>query len=229
MEITGHRGARDERPENTLAGFQHIVDLGIKAAELDIHLSSDGHLMVFHDETLDRTTNGTGPLKHKSRDELQRLDAGDGEKIPTLPEVLNLLLTHNFQVQIEIKDPDTVTPLITYLESLSAEQLSLLIVISFDHRTILKVKEALPSLRTTAILYGYPLDPCSLVNAAKANGLSINIEFIDEELVKRLKERNYTLTVWNANTKEQWEKMRTMDIDYLCTDVPSKIIEWSKD
>ncbi len=226
MKLMGHRGAREEKPENTMAGFKHIASLGLKAAELDIHLSADGHIMVFHDETLDRTTNGSGLLKDKTLVELKKLDAGSGEQIPTLKEVLEYLLPLDFEVQVEIKDPEVVGPLLSYLETLSSKDYSQLIIISFDHRTIYKVKNQIPNIRTTAILYGYPLDPCSIVKAARADGLSINIEFIDAELVTKLKKENYLLTTWNANNKKQWEDIKDLGIDYICTDAPTEILKW---
>lgn len=228
MKIMGHRGARHEKPENTLSGFKHVIDLGLKCVELDIHLSRDGEIVVIHDETLDRTTNGTGPVNAQDLSFLQSLDAGEGEKIPTLKEVFNLLLPEEFEIQIEIKDSNAVTPLIKLLKSLNAEQRRNLIVISFDHRTIFEVKKAIPSMRSTAIIYAYPLDPCSLIKAANADGLSINIEFADKELIEKVHAQNFLVTAWNANTKEQYTKMKEIGIDYMATDTPSEIETWAK-
>ncbi len=225
MKLMGHRGARNEKPENTMAGFRHLIDLGLKCVELDIHLSRDGEIMVIHDETLERTTNGTGPVSEHDLASLQKLDAGEGEKIPTLKEVLNLLLPESFEVQIEIKDPNAVTPLIDYLNQLEEDQKAQIIVISFDHRTIYKVKNQIPSLRTAGILYAYPLDPCSIIKAARADGISVNIQFVDEDLVKKVKEEKYSITVWNANTKEEYEHMKELGIDYIATDAPTTLLD----
>ena len=94
--IMGHRGAMGHAPENTMASFRKAVELGVEAIELDVHLSSDGKLVVIHDETLDRTTDGQGPVVAKTLTELKALDAGSwykpefaGERIPTLEEVLD--------------------------------------------------------------------------------------------------------------------------------------------
>jgi len=228
MKIMGHRGARNEKPENTLAGFKHIISLGLKCVELDIHLSRDGEIVVIHDATLERTTNGTGPINAQDLSSLQSLDAGEGEKIPTLNEVLSLLLPEGFEIQIEIKDPNSVIPLIKFLKDLDAKQRKNLIIISFDHRTIFEVKKAIPSIRTTGIVYAYPLGPCSLIKAANADGLSINIEFADADLVKKIHAQNFFVTVWNANTKEQYEKMKNIGIDYMATDTPTEILKWAK-
>jgi|TARA_Y100000780_G_C13695685_1_gene421698 glycerophosphoryl diester phosphodiesterase len=222
----GHRGARNEAPENTMAGFQHIVDMGLTAVELDIHASKDGQIVVIHDETLERTTQGKGRVSDKTLQELKQLDAGEGEKIPTLKEVLDFLKPYQFEVQIEIKDPKVVAPLIDLFKEWDEKERERLIIISFDHRTIYKVKNQIPTLKTAAILYGYPLDPCSVVKAARADGLSVNIEFVDKDLADKLKEEGLTLTVWNANTKEHWEQIKDIPIDYLATDNPSDLLQW---
>jgi glycerophosphoryl diester phosphodiesterase len=95
--LIAHRGGAVEAPENTLAAFRYSLALGIRWFELDVQMSRDGALVVFHDETLDRTTNGDGPIGSLTLEDLRRLDAGSwfgsqyaGERIPTLREVLEL-------------------------------------------------------------------------------------------------------------------------------------------
>src|SRR5678815_3228387 len=111
--IIAHRGGSLEAPENTLASFRHAVDVGAKFVELDVQMSSDGGLVIIHDETLDRTTTGSGPVGALTFDELRELDAGvkkgdkwKGEKIPTLREVLDLCVGAGVGVVIELKSPD---------------------------------------------------------------------------------------------------------------------------
>jgi glycerophosphoryl diester phosphodiesterase len=91
MQVYGHRGASAERPENTLAAFRRAVELGAAGIELDVHLSGDGVPVVIHDATLDRTTDGTGPVDGRTAAELAALDAGGGEGVPTLAQVLDLI------------------------------------------------------------------------------------------------------------------------------------------
>ena len=87
FEVTGHRGARALSPENTLAGFLLAADLGCDNVELDVHLTKDGDLAVIHDETIDRATNGSGPVSSYTMAELKQFHAGEGERIPSLREV----------------------------------------------------------------------------------------------------------------------------------------------
>lgn len=103
--VIGHRGACAHAPENTLASFAKAADLGCRMVEFDVKLSKDGVPIVFHDDTLERRTDGRGPVAAQTLAELKRLDAGAGERIPTLDEVLALCLARGMAVNIELK-PD---------------------------------------------------------------------------------------------------------------------------
>lgn len=109
-EIVAHRGSRINRPENTLTAFEEAIRVGADGIELDVHLSKDGEVVVIHDETVDRTTNGSGRVRHLTIAELKELDAGSwfdaafaGEKIPTLLEVLELLERTGFRGSLNIE------------------------------------------------------------------------------------------------------------------------------
>lgn len=102
-KIIGHRGAMARAPENTLAGFRKARELGATMIEFDAKLSRDGAPMLIHDETVDRTTDGSGAVRDMDFDTLRALDAGDGERIPTLEEGLRLALDIGLAVNIEIK------------------------------------------------------------------------------------------------------------------------------
>lgn len=111
-QIVAHRGSSGNRPENTLPSFAEAVRVGADVIELDVHLSKDGYLIVMHDEDVDRTTNGKGLIREKTLKELKQLNAGGwfsdkykSSKIPTLKEVLDLLLVRNYRgaLTIEIK------------------------------------------------------------------------------------------------------------------------------
>ena len=156
-KIFAHRGSKGTHPENTLASFKEAVRVGSDGIELDVHLTKDGQLVVIHDETVDRTTNGTGEIRNLTLAEIKAMDAGSwfhnkyaGEKIPTLEEVLLLLteLGFNGQLNIELK-----TDVIQYkglvekcLALQSAKDWPFAIVYSsFNPYTLVELKEANPS------------------------------------------------------------------------------------
>ena len=156
-KIFAHRGSKGTHPENTLASFKEAVRVGSDGIELDVHLTKDGHLVVIHDETVDRTTNGTGEIRNLTLAEIKAMDAGSwfhnkyaGEKIPTLEEVLLLLteLGFNGQLNIELK-----TDVIQY-KGLVEKCLALqstkdwpfaIVYSSFNPYTLVELKEANPS------------------------------------------------------------------------------------
>ncbi|MCC3357864.1 glycerophosphodiester phosphodiesterase [Bacillus sp. REN16] len=115
-KIYGHRGAKGIYPENTLLSFKKAIDQGVDGLELDVHLTKDGEVVVIHDETLDRTTTGTGWIKDMTLAEIKKCSAGkpfthfdkyeedwDNEQVPTLEEVLGLLAPYDLELNIELK------------------------------------------------------------------------------------------------------------------------------
>jgi glycerophosphoryl diester phosphodiesterase len=101
--VGGHRGNPAEQPENTLASFRSAIDVGVDMIECDVHLSSDGQLVVIHDHTLERTTNGSGLVRQHTLAELRELDAGGGERLPVLAEVCELARGAGVGLCVEIK------------------------------------------------------------------------------------------------------------------------------
>lgn len=143
--IIGHRGAAGLQPENTLPGFQAAVELGVQAVELDVHLC-DGQLVVIHDPTLERTTNGSGPVSATSLAALRELDAGGNAIIPTLTEVVDVL-PEQIGLNVELKGEGTAAALAAWLPAPGRRQI---LVSSFDH-------DALRSFRT--LRDDYPAAP----------------------------------------------------------------------
>src|SRR5262249_45203421 len=114
IQVCGHRGAAGLAPENTLASFAKALELGVDLVECDVHCSADGHVMVIHDETLQRTTNGTGRVDAHPFDTLRTLDAGNGERIPELREVAELV-KERAELVCEFKSAESVAPAVACL------------------------------------------------------------------------------------------------------------------
>ncbi|MEE2743005.1 MAG: glycerophosphodiester phosphodiesterase family protein [Bdellovibrionota bacterium] len=223
-KIIGHRGAKGESPENTLKSIKKALDLGCGGVEIDVHLSRDEHLMVIHDWTLDRTTSGQGKVKDYTLEELKKLNAGEGETIPTLDEVLNLVKGYKESVVlIEIKAPGCEKRIIDCVDSLEMKERS--IIKCFHHGPLKMIKDLRPDFKTHCLLYGRPLNPVEIVKAAKGDGLSISHETFDKELVSECLNQGLEMTVWNANTVEDMELFKQMGFHYICTDFPSLFLK----
>lgn len=219
--VLGHRGAKGEKPENTLLGIKYALDLGVKAIEIDIHLNLDQELVVIHDDTVDRTTNGHGKVSSISSIDLKNLDAGQGEKIPFLEEVFDLYKDYNFTLFIEIKALGCEKKLAGLIKN--RELYSKIIVKSFNHRIVKKIKEIDSKIKTSCLLYGLPINAVNIIENAKADGISISVSTVDQALVDLCQHNNYKVTVWNINKKEDLKPFVDMGVDFIGTDFPSKV------
>lgn len=105
-QLIAHRGGNINSPENTLMAFQHAIELGVDWIEFDVQRTQDNVLVVFHDEMIERTTNGSGSVGEKTIEQIQALDAGNGEQVPTFEQVIALAKKNNVGIMPEAKSPD---------------------------------------------------------------------------------------------------------------------------
>ena len=161
--VVGHRGAMAYEPENTLRSFARAIGYGCCRIELDVHGSKDGHLVLLHDDTLDRTTNGSGYVWDYTLEELKRLDAGEGEKIPTLQEVLDLI-RGKIRLLLEIKQEGIEADVISLIDENELEDE--IVISSFFESVLLKVTELNPSIGTFPLFRVWDALP-DIADAAK--------------------------------------------------------------
>jgi glycerophosphoryl diester phosphodiesterase len=196
--LGGHRGNPAEHPENTMRSFRSAIAVGCDLIECDVHLSSDGRLVVIHDHTLDRTTNGTGLVRDFTAAELRRLDAGAGEKIPLLQEVIELALG-KVGLVIEVKQ---VPPLYPGLEDKLLNMLRQLgavpecAVVSFNHTVIHQLRRVEPSLQLGILEGARPMQPARLLREAGADVYSPHWGATDPQLVKEVHDAGGAVAVW---------------------------------
>lgn len=221
MKIQGHRGARHEAPENTLRGVEVALRAGVDGVEVDVHLTRDGHVVVIHDDTVDRTTDGTGRVADLTLEDLQRLDAGLGERVPTLAQVLEAV-RGRAQAFVELKAPGCEEAVLRVIGDLGMEADCTLI--AFDHRQVARAKALAPAVRTGCLLVARPVDPVALVRAAGADLLSVNLQFVDADLVADLHADGLQVCAWNCNAPEQVPALRALGLDWLGTDAPTAIV-----
>lgn len=222
--IIAHRGYSAKAPENTFSAFQAAIDAGAKIIELDVTLTKDSQLIVIHDDTVDRTTNGKGNVSDFTLDELQNLDAGEwfspefkGEKLPLLAEVLDVF-GNKVIINIEIKsqlDPDTpiARKVVDVIKNKACT--SSVIISSFDHNLLKQVNELDESIKIGVLSDEDNLDNVDIVEQTKSlNGISFNpcsksIRAID---VKKLHEAGILVLPWSY-TKDDSPKHVEMLLD----------------
>ncbi len=222
--IVGHRGAMGYRPENTMSSYVHALELGADWVECDVHLSRDGHLIVIHDETLDRTTNGHGLVRDHTLKELKQLDAGEGERIPTLNELLDWARHHDTVVDIEIKN----APL--YYEGISDKVVAALrearmteqaIVISFDHAAVGRIKELEPRVATGVLYACRPADAgLGLATAVNADALLPHYAYVTKEDVQTAHAAGLSVAPWATSDPDILRQLIAAQVDAIGTNHP---------
>jgi len=171
--LGGHRGNPAQHPENTMRSFRSAIEAGCDLIECDVHLSSDGRLVVIHDHTLERTTNGKGLVGEHTAAELRRLDAGHGERIPLLQEVIELAIGKVGLVietkQMPVQYPGLEDKLVAMLRQLGA--VADCAVISFHHPSIRVLHAMEPRLQLGILEGARPIDPARMLKEAGADVL----------------------------------------------------------
>ena len=181
-----------------MRSFRSAIAAGCDLIECDVHLSSDGRLVVIHDHTLDRTTNGAGLVKDHSAAELRRLDAGEGEKIPLLQEVVELALG-KVGLVIEIKSLPPLYPgleekLLNMLRQLGA--VAECAVISFNHSTIHELRKMEPGLQLGILEGARPMHPGRMLREAGADVYSPHWGATDPDVVREVHSAGGAVAVW---------------------------------
>jgi glycerophosphoryl diester phosphodiesterase len=231
--IVAHRGASAYEPENTLRAFQRAIELGADMSELDLHVSKDGALIVMHNSSVDETTNGHGLIRDLTLAELQQLDAGKGERIPTLQQVIDLVRGHN-GLYIELKAPETPRPTISLLRANQFTSNVQVIVGSFQANLVRETKELAPEL-SVALLVGpvYSADELvAMARAARADYIHLCWErrapqphqLLTSDLFHTLRQANLGIVLWHEERAEELAILRTLDVDAICTNTPDKLI-----
>jgi glycerophosphoryl diester phosphodiesterase len=217
----GHRGARGHEPENTLRSVRRALELGARGIEIDVWLA-DGELMVIHDAKLDRTTNGHGYVSRKSLAYLQSLDAGHGERIPTLREIFEAV-GRRALINIELKGRRTagpVTALIREFVTRHGWHYEDFLVSSFNRRELRAIDD--PRVRI-GLLLARPTRLYAL-SARRVKACAVNpaFQYITAKFVADAHRRGLLVFPYTVNAAGDIERMRRMGVDGVFTDYPER-------
>ncbi len=216
--VYAHRGASIEFPENTLAAFRRALELGVEGIELDVHLSADGVPMVIHDATVDRTTNGTGAVADLTQAELQALDAGNGERIPTLAEVFDLV-GNRLHVDIEVKANTAGEAVLNELHGRDLRWL----ISSFKWDVLRFVRSRDAGAELWPLANGASDEAIAVAHEIGAKALAISHQGMDEDIAAHIKEQGLDFWVWTVNDPSLAETLVEWGAIGICTDDPATI------
>jgi glycerophosphoryl diester phosphodiesterase len=252
--VIAHQGGDGERPSNTLLAFQHAVDIGVDVLEMDIHSTSDGVLVVIHDATIDRTTDGSRRIQDYTFADLQAFDAayhwptlddeegrptdefpyrGQGVTIPALEEVLRAFPHLPMVIEIKQRTPSIAQPLCDLLRGTGMTEQAL--VASFHGESIREFRAACPEVATSAAQD--EVTPFALLNIFGLTGaytptaqafqvpeFSSGLRVVSAQSLAAAHGRGIDMHVWTVNTPEQMTAMLALGVDGIITDYPTRLM-----
>jgi len=223
--VIAHRGARGHAPENTLAAFDQALALGAQWVELDVQWHA-GRLWVFHDSRLERCTDGTGWLVDHDAAALRKLDAGNGERIPWLSEVLDRI-DRRMGVNVELKTADgTAAAVAEELRAYLARgwQPEQFLVSSFHLPELRDFRRRLPEVPVGVLLAGVPLGLAAAVTELGAAVCSLDMDFADPALIADAHARGAKVFVFTVNAPDDIARMKALGVDGIFTDYPERAL-----
>ncbi|MFP4114337.1 MAG: glycerophosphodiester phosphodiesterase [Spirochaetota bacterium] len=249
-QVIAHQGGNHLRPDNTMVAFRNAVELGVDALEMDVHATADGVLVVIHDETVDRTTNGSGAVRDLTFEELRALDAayhwphhldttvhpyrGQGVVVPTLEEVLRAFPDVPMTIEIKQSEPSIVDAFGRMLQRFDREQNT--IVASFHPDVMREFRAKFPDFATsgvepeirtfyvlkTVFLGWLYRPPMEAFQVPEASG---NLKVITPRFVRAAHRRGVDVHVWTVNDRESALRVLGASVDGIITDRPDLILE----
>lgn len=234
--VAGHRGDKTGAPENTLPALQLAMESSVEFVETDLQLTSDGVVVLMHDWTLDRTTNGSGPVWEHSFEELAALDAGSwyspdfkGTTIPTLDEFLSILRPSGKSAILELKGSWTAEQAAIVTSQLFARGVhDRVILASFDLWTLKALRDAAPGIPRMIISRTVTGDPARLAAACGAVAIVTSQAFVqsDPSVVARIHDAGLGVLLYTLNDRSTWTQAVSLGVDGIITDNLHELGRW---
>jgi len=221
----GHRGAMGYAPENTLLSFRKALELRCDMVEFDVRLCKSGELIVFHDDTLERTTNGAGPVSERTLEFLRTLDAGCGEKIPLFQEALELI-AGKAKVDVELKGPRTALPTASLIGRFLAQggwSRGHFLVSSFDCQELSAFRMLDPYTPVGILCENIPAGLFGLARSLGAYSLNISYNRVTPELVEHIHREGMKVLVWTVDSPDGIARAKKMGVDGIISNFPDRV------
>lgn len=230
FQVVGHRGFRSQYPENTLVSFQAAVKFGVDAIEFDVHPTKDRQLVITHDHTVERCSNGTGAVHDFTFEEIRKLDFGGWKdpkftntQIPTLEETFDAVLSldPNFYLLIELKEDDDECTRQVYDLCQKYGVLSHGLILSFHNKQLELLRQWNPDI----LLQGFP--ERYIKKPITIDGIYNKICYwtadANSDEIAACHDKNITVDIYPVDTEEQFAKALTLDVDSITTNSPDVI------
>lgn len=224
IKIVGHKGAAGYAPENTIGSFQTAIDIGCDRAELDVRMTKDNKVVVIHDKEVSKLTNGKGFVSEMTLADLKELDCKEGEKIPTLQEVIDVC-KNKIDLQIELKADGTPKAVNSHILQNGIE--NQVVITSFKEHLLKEIKGLNPNLKVGLLFYTDNIleNIWNLVDSIPLDFLAPFSEIVTKELIDKAHSMGKTVYAYGVNDKKIGDKLISMGIDEIGTDYPKLFIK----
>ena len=219
MRIYAHRGVSARYPENTLAAFRAALGAGVDGVELDIHCSADGIPVVIHDDRLERTTNSSGSVTARTVAELRALDAGNGEGVPTLEEVVELA-DGRLHFDIEIKGTQCEQGV---LEVLQRHPNTRAAISSFDWEILATMRALDPAVELWVLNSTVSDEAVAVARELAATTLAVEHWAVSSSAMAKATAAGLAVMAWTVNKRKEADRLRSLGVAAICTDDPSGV------
>ena len=221
----GHRGAKGYVSENTLESIKKAIDLGVDGVEIDVHVCKTGEVVVFHDFTLNRNTNGTGAVANLTLKEIKKLKVENQFRIPTLIEVLDLI-DNTIVINIELKGEGTAIPTCHIIQDYIDKKgwaLDSIIVSSFKQSLLLEVYNINPNIPLGVLAEDDFSDALAFANVIKAKAIHPKFSLLTKLNVAETQALGYKVNTWTVNTKQDIKQAISYQVDAIISDFPDRL------
>lgn len=221
----GHRGAKGHEPENTLPSFAKALGFGVDGVELDVHVCATGELVVIHDFTVDRVTNGTGEVHKMTLAQLKALTIEPNLYIPTLDEVYNLINKHCF-VNIEMKGRHTAQPVSDFISDYVVNKgynYSDFLVSSFQQEELKAMSQINANVPLGILTQASVTQAWEWADAFKAKAIHPHFSLLTESNVQKAQQAGLKVFTWTVNEPEDIARMKTYNVDGIISDFPERL------
>ncbi len=222
IEIIGHRGAAALEPENTIRSVLKAIECGATAVEVDVRRTKDGVLIAMHDETVDRTTNGTGKVSELTFEEIRKLDAGKGEKVPTIEEIMDVV-KGKVKLILELKEVGYEDQVIELIRS--KNMINDVVIVSFHTSALRKVKELEPRIITGYLFMKSPFQALDIGKNCRTEILGAYYKIVNSSFMYMAKSYGFKVIVWTVNDKQDIINMIKLGVDGIASDNPCLVRE----
>ena len=223
--VIGHRGAMGHETENTLASVQKALDLGVDMIEIDVFKIESGEILVFHDERVDRLTNGGGKIEEYNIVDARKLILDGNHSIPMLQDVLKLV-DKRVKMNIELKGANTADRVNFIIESYIKRNgwtLDQFLISSFNWDELRSFRSLNPDIAIAVLVEGDPLKALAVAKELNAEAINPDYLQLNEQIVDSIHEAGFEVYTWTVNAPAEIRRMKKIGVDGIFSDYPERI------